>query len=83
MGKGDGFYLTADEWLENHDPELWKSGKPSPKLVEIAWEELGETSLLSDEELALLPWSDSEIPVGLFEEYTSKITELKSKLIIT
>jgi hypothetical protein len=52
-------------------------------LIEIAWEELGETSLLSDEELALLPWSDSEIPDGLFEEYKSKITELKSKLIIT
>lgn len=83
MGKGEGFYLTADEWLENHDPDLWKSGKSSAKLIEIAWEELGETSLLSDEELASLPWSESEIPEELFAEYRSKITELKSKLIIT
>jgi len=83
MGKGDGFYLTADDWLENHDPELWKSGKSSPKLIEIAWEELGEASLLSDEDLAALPWSSSEIPTGLIEEYRSKIAELRSKLIIT
>jgi hypothetical protein len=82
VSRHEGFYVTADAWLDDHEPELWKSGVSNPKLVEIAWEELGESSLLSEEDLASLPWRPSEIPTDLIKEYTTKIVELKSKIII-
>jgi len=82
MGRSEGFYVTADEWLNDHEPNLWKTGISTPKLIEIVWEELGETSLLTNEELALLPWRFSELPTDLIEQYRAKITDLKSSLLI-
>jgi len=83
MGINGEFYLTADDWLENHEPYLWKSGKSTPRLVQIAWEELGESSLLSNQELTTLSWVTSEIPSTLIEDFMQHVTKLKSRIIVT
>ena len=82
MGTHQDFYATADAWLEDHEPALWNSGELSRRLVEISWEELGEESLLSNEDLNTLPWTSSEIPRTLIAEYRDSISNLKSKIII-
>jgi hypothetical protein len=81
MGTHQDFYATADAWLEDHEPALWKTGQLSRRLVEIAWEELGEESLLSNEEMSTLPWISSEIPRTLIAEYRDSISNLKSKIV--
>jgi len=82
MGTHQDFYATADAWLVDHEPALWKTGQFSRRLVEIAWEELGEESLLSNGDLNTLPWVSSEIPRTLISEYRDSISNLKSKIVI-
>jgi hypothetical protein len=69
------FSKSPQLWVDNFAPNINYTRNAPKQFIELAWEELGEKSLLSLNSLAKLNWKKNEGLHKYFEEYKKIILD--------